>query len=258
MSILLKIVQGVDKNQLLLANSRNYISILLLSTMLLYYISCLDKKKSVSILPAIIYLFINMYATGRAGIIVAIFLLIGVLFYKYISVRRKNVKILIGFLGIISIFALCVYILNLDNAIILRLINTKFSAFAQRGYDSNGRFEIWSTFVNNNNKSIGDFLFGSDATLAMGDGNLHNSFLQCYASFGILGFVLVIALTIRAFFGGIHKKAFFWLILFGGFILRAVTDRVFFQGYCEVYLYYFLFYESYWKKREAKRRKYNE
>lgn len=251
-SILSSVIQGVNKDLILLANSRNYISILLLSTMLLYYISCHDKKKPILIMPVLIYFYINIYATGRGGIIVSGFLTIGLLVYKYMNVENKHLKRLMGFIIVIIVITVGAYIAVTDNCLIDNFLNKNFSGFFTKGMDSNGRNEIWSIFIQNNNKTFLGFLFGSDASIAMSDGNLHNSFLQSYASFGLLGFILIIAMIIRALREGIKQRDFLWIVLFAGLILRAATDRVFFQGYCELYLYYFLFYYDYHRMQDKK------
>lgn len=244
-SIMLRVLQGINKNLILLANSRNFISVLLLSTMLLYYISCMDKKRPILVTPILLYFYINIYATGRSGIIVSGFFTVGLLLYKFYSIENKRLKMVIGFFIAIVIITVLIYISNLDDTIMSDFINKNFSAFLQRGNDSNGRYEIWGKFISNNIKAIGSFLFGSDASLAMADCNLHNSFLQSYASFGVAGFGLIIVLVVRSLIVGFKKKNFLFLILFGGLLLRALTDRVFFQGYCELYLYYFIFYFTY-------------
>ena len=244
-SILLRVLQGIDKNLILLANSRNFISVLLLSTMLLYYISCMDKKKTVLVTPVLIYFYINIYATGRGGIIVSVFFTICLLLYKYYSIENKSLKIIVGCLLAIVLITTFVFLLKIDDTIISGLINKNFSAFLQRGSDSNGRYEIWGKFISNNNKSVQAFLFGSDVSLAMTDGNLHNSFLQGYAAFGIMGCILLLFMVVKSLFVGFRKKKYLYLILFVGLILRALTDRVFFQGYCELYLYYFILYFMY-------------
>lgn len=247
-TILIRVLQGVNKNLILLANSRNFISILLLSTMLLYYISCHDKKKPILVTPVLLYFYINVYATGRSGIIVSGFLTLGLLIYKYLSIENKNIRRLMGLAIVIVLLTVGFYVAVWDGYLIESFLRRNFSAFFTRGMDSNGRDEIWGTFLKNNGKSVLNFLFGSDSSLAMNDGNLHNSFLQSYASFGMIGFVVIIVLVVRAFATGIKEKDYLWLILFSCLVLRAVTDRVFFQGYCEMYLYYFLFYYSYHKK----------
>lgn len=249
-SILLRVFQGIDKNLILLANSRNYISILLLSTLLLYYISCNDKKKPILVTPILIYFYISIYATGRSGIIVSGFMAVSLLVYKYTRMVNKKSKVLMGFLIAFVLLTMGFYLLQLNGSIIESFLKRNFVAFFQRGTDSNGRNEIWGTFIQNNKNSLEALLFGSNTFLAMTDGNLHNSFLQIYASFGVFGFITLIALLIRALFVGIQKKQYLWLIFFCGLMLRALTDRVFFQGYCELYLYYFIFYFAYQRKNE--------
>ena len=237
-SILLQILRGVNYDAILLANSRNFISVLLLSSLLLYYISCHDKKKPILVTPVLLYFLISIYAKGRGGIIVSGLLSLGLLLYKYSRIGNKKLKGLLGLLIGIVIIVTVFYFLQTEKYVSIS-INEGFSAFKDRGIDSNGRREIWLTFLSNNKLGIIPFLFGSNASMTRADGNLHNSFLQSYASFGIVGFIALLILIIHAFFKG---------ILFAGLLLRAFTDRVFFQGYCELYLYYFVFYHLYHRK----------
>lgn len=246
-SILLRIVQGADKDMILLANSRNYISVLLLSTMLLYYISCHDKKKPVLVTPVLLFFYINIYATGRGGIIVSAFLTLGILLYKYLRIENGRKKVLMGMLMIIVLMSAGFCLAASERFSLESYLQQSFDAFFSRGADSNGRFEIWGTFLKNNGKSLIAYLFASDASLARPDGNLHNSFLQAYAAFGFIGFIVTAVMLIRAFIKGLKEKDFLWLVLFIGLMMRAFTDKVFFQGYCEIYLYYFLLYHVYQK-----------
>ena len=244
-SILIRIFQGIDKDHILLANSRNYISILLLSTMLLYYVSCHDKKKPVLLTPVLVFFIINIFATGRSGIIVSGLMTIGIMFYKINSIENRGNKRLIG-AGIALVFLVTVLLFwGIDEQAKDQFFHLNFSSFISRKLDSNGRNEIWNAFLQNNCKSLGSLLFGSDTSLAMHDGNLHSSFLQCYASFGLMGFIVILYFSSKAIINGIINKDYLWIVLFTSLLLRAATDRVFFQGYCELYLYYFIFYYAY-------------
>lgn len=239
--ILLKVIQGADVNHILLANSRNYISILLLLPLLLYYLSCFEKKKNVRIAPVLLYCFICILARGRGGIVTAFFFFIAILIYKWAGIKNKSVKFLVGCLTSVFVLFFAVVLLDNNAGFLDRLAKGHFRMFYTKGFTDNARVTIWGSFLQNNVNSVREFVFGSDALRAMTDGNLHNFLLQSYASFGLAGFTLLTILMGRALVKGVKEKDYLWLILFVVLILRAFTDRVFFQGYCEFYLYYFIF-----------------
>lgn len=244
--ILVRIFHGVEKDKILLANSHNFISVLLLSTMLLYYISCNDKKKTILITPAFIFLGINMYATGRSGIIVSVFLVLSLLIYKYSTNKQAKYWICFVILFFLSFFA--IFIIQPNDTMLL--FRQYFSGFFQRGLNSNGRSKIWISFISNNFETVRKVFFGSDVLESFSDGNMHNMFFQAYASFGLIGFIALIILIINTIYIGLKKKQYLWIIMFSCLILRALTDRIFFQGYCELYLYYFVYYFAYHKKEK--------
>lgn len=241
-TILLKLFQNVNINHILLANSRNFISVLLLLPLLLYYISCHDKGKPFYVFPAISYFYISIYAIGRGGIISSGFLVVALCIYKAAKIENKSLRRLMGMVIIAILATTAFYLSNLDTIIIDRFLNTNFSRFALKGVTDVSREGVWQTFWINNKSSLQEFLLGSDVSMARDDGNLHNSFLQAYASFGLLGFLTIVILLIRSLRQGIKNKDTLFIILLVGLSLRAFTDRVFFQGYCEIFLYYFILY----------------
>lgn len=242
LTIMLRIVQNVNMNHILLANSRNYISVLLLLPLLFYYISCHDKGKPILVSPAILYFYICICAVGRGGIVSSGFLTIALIIYKVRKVENKNLRRLLWLVVVIIFATSLIYISGLETATIDRFLNTYFSRFILKGITDVSRQNVWTAFFENNKQSVSTFLFGSNVLLARSDGNLHNSFLQAYASFGLVGFLIIMGLSLKSLITGIRKKDSLWVILFIGLILRAFTDRLFYQGYCEVLIYYFILY----------------
>ncbi len=247
LTILLRIIQNVNMNHILLANSRNFISVLLLLPLLFYYVSCHDKKKPIYVLPAILYFYISIYAVGRGGIVSSGFLVIALCIYKITQIENKNIKRLMWLIIIIIAFTVGLYMSNLNSLVIGRFLNSYFSRFLLKGATDTSRVTIWNEFFTNNLDSLASFLLGSNTSLVRYDGNLHNSFIQAYASFGLMGFLILLVLLGRAIIQGFKQRDALFLILLFGLSLRAFTDRVFFQGYCEIFLYYFILYWDYKK-----------
>ena len=241
-TVLLKIFQGISFNMILLANSRNYISALLLTVMLFYYVSCHDKTKYFLVTPAIISFLISIYATGRGGIISTGFLAGALLIIKIREIENKSLRRLVIFILIVVAIVTLVYLTGIGETKFQDFLQKNFSRFYLKGAGDTARSDIWNAFLENNKRSIVSFIFSSDTTLARSDGNLHNSFLQSYASFGLMGFMIVVIMTFRSLIIGIKERDVLLTILFTTLIIRAFTDRIFFQGYNEIFLYYFMFY----------------
>lgn len=230
-------------NELMLLTSRNYVSVLMLLLVLFYYVSCHDKGKTISIIPAIVFFIISVFAIGRGGILTSAFFLSGLAIYKLQSVVNcQNNKTYKFLLKCIVILALLTIVIGIVNGLYQGYFENIFARFYNQSGMDQARLVMWSNFLSNNMGSLREFLIGSNTGYIRLDGNLHNSFLQSYASFGLAGFLMFLFLIIRAFIMGYKRKDFFWLLLYTTLLLRATTDRVFFQGYCEIFLYYFIFY----------------
>lgn len=243
-ALLQKILFGnFYSNQLLMATSRNYVSVLMLLLVLFYYVSCHDKNKTISIIPAVVFFIISIFAIGRGGILASAFLLFLLVLYKLQSVANSQNNNFYKFLLKCSIIvALLLISIGINYGLFQGYFERIFTRFYTQSGADQARLVMWSNFLSNNMNSLRDFLVGSNTEYIRLDGNLHNSFLQSYASFGLAGFLMLLFLIIRAFVMGLKKKDFFWLLLYTTLLLRAITDRVFFQGYCEIFLYYFIFY----------------
>lgn len=232
--ILLKLWLYESVNFVILNNSRNYISVLLMFFCLFYYIIKYKNREKWSLLPAILLFLLSVVATGRGGIIASGFLLLAVLFCKQIRMQHKYKK----YIYLLLLMPLC-----LCTALMIDVTDL-FPAFQSKGFIDSPRLTIWQTYLNNNLQSAKDFIFSSNIQKAAlkWNGNLHNSFLQAYASFGVLFIVIFAFIILLSFISGVKNKEYFFCALFLGLILRSLTDRLFFSGYNEIYLYFFILY----------------
>ncbi|MBP5787672.1 MAG: hypothetical protein J6Y19_07650 [Kiritimatiellae bacterium] len=151
----------------------------------------------------------SVYAKGRGGILCSGFLAVALALYRLNSVKNKLVRRILGvWVFLIALVAL-LYVTGLGQETFSRYLNVNFSRFYLKGATDDARSVIWNRFGNNNFRSLGDFIFASDSAEARFDGNLHNSFLQSYAAFGLPGFLVVVFLSVRAFVQGILRKTRF-------------------------------------------------
>lgn len=204
--ILLKLWLYESVNFVILNNSRNYISVLLMFFCLFYYIIKYKNREKWSLLPAILLFLLSVVATGRGGIIASGFLLLAVLFCKQIRMQHKYKK----YIYLLLLMPLC-----LCTALMIDVTDL-FPAFQSKGFIDSPRLTIWQTYLNNNLQSAKDFIFSSNIQKAAlkWNGNLHNSFLQAYASFGVLFIVIFAFIILLSFISGVKNKEYFFVLYF--------------------------------------------
>ncbi len=245
LSILYKYIQVGDINSLLNNYSRNYISVLMLFCLLFYYLSCHDKGKKFFVFPVIIAFFISVFFRGRGGIVTFGFLAAALIILRIRILENKSARKLYAILlVVICVIAAFIIVNNSDALFEDPEAGLSLSRFQDKGMVDLERTKIWNGFLSNNTRSFDSFLLGSNTRLVRPEGNLHNSFLQSYASFGLIGFAGLIILIIRSFVIGIKRREVLWLILYSALLIRAFTDLLMFQGFCELFIYYFIFYWS--------------
>lgn len=217
--------------------SYNYISVVVL----FYYITAsvfrLQEQKKISVLQTAVYMAVVISGYGRAGLLSGVILCLGLLFF-YMSDTEK--VWLLPLLIVLCAAAVVLLIFWEEISTFLFANTVVLGKFAEKGVSDNGRFIIWQTFLANNCGSMRNLFFGSDPELARFDGNLHNSFLQMYSSFGLVfltGNIVMIAGAMRRFWRRNRQMFLLFVVL----ILRAFTDKVFFPGFNEVLYFFFIF-----------------
>ncbi len=243
--IIARLLMGVDAGDIVLNASRNYVSVILLFCILLYYLALYQSGRRGLVLvlfPAIVFFAVCVAASGRGGILTSGFLLCMLCVYELLHLSgRRAVKGLWIFFLIIAAAVICYLFLT-------QRITLTLGKFGSRGMIDSARLEIWATFFKNNTNSVVDFLCGSDISTFRVDNNVHNSFLQCYEDFGLIAFCGLVVLSVKAVIDGIRQRDLFWTILILTLFLRAFTDKLFYSSYCELFLYYFLMYWRYQKR----------
>ena len=212
----------------------NFISVICLFYLSLTGIMQCKNGEPLSYVEVILYTVITLIAYGRGGIVSAIVLLTGTAILKFMQNRGKwyNWLFMIAFA-----IALFVY----GYKVFAYLSANYFGKFLAYGFDNNGRTEIWTGFLKNNLESIITFLFGSNPLRVMLSGNLHNSLLQLYASFGLIFLVINLCLIIQSTIFFLKQKEYWLVLVFLVVFVRSLTDMVLFRGYCEIIYYYYIF-----------------
>lgn len=220
--------------------SHNYVSVTLM--IFIGLIMLLDDKNNK--IPRNIdiasYFVVCVLAYGRGGIVASALLLIGTFMLKMFD--NKNIKeFLIKFI-ILSIAVAC-----LGTTVISVVVDSGyFEKFQYAGIQSGERNNIWKLFFDTCTTSFHDFMLGGNPGIINianknHEGNLHNSFLQMYATMGFIFFIVNMILLISALISDFKRKKFWILLIMMTFLIRAFTDKMMFRGFCEVLYYYYLF-----------------
>ena len=215
-------------------SSYNFISVICLFYLALLGIMKYKNNEKLSLLEIACFVIITFVAYGRGGIVAAVVLLAGYIYLQIVENKRKYL------IWLIIAAAIVVFIIY-GNQIMGYLVDHYLGKFVSHGFDNNGRLDIWSGFLQNCLESPTTFLFGSDPSEVAKEGNLHNSILQMYASFGIVFMLVNLYLIAKATLYYL-KSGERWLVLvFTVVFVRSLTDMVIFRGYCEIIYYFYLF-----------------
>ena len=236
--IILKIIVfGVSYRTIMKeGSSYNYISIFVLFYLLLLNYIELQNGKELEYIPAGLFVVVSFISYGRGGIATAALYTALLLISKGITHKRKKRTFVIGTIII------CSAIIG-GRIVVNKLINRGLlNKFFDYGMDSNGRIDIWTRFLNTCNTSIGDFLLGGDPrVLDYMNNNMHNSFLQLYATFGFVLFFIVVFFLMMRIMQSVLNKEIWLLVIICTFISRAMLDKLMYRGYHEIIFYTFLF-----------------
>lgn len=235
---IINIIIGI-KPEMLFNISRNYVSVVLLTFVLLYYISCYENEITISIIPALLVFAICMWAVGRSGIIASAVLLLGINFLTcFYPVFDKK-----------KLFTQTILIILLSSILVFFTYDFIFSdailRFDKQGLESGGRDLIWGEYLYYATLKLNNLFFGvpvqESFILSQMGGNPHNAFIQLHLRYGVIGMLLILLFVVKTFFN-FWKKDRYYFLFFIVIILRISTDSGAFNGPFDPFIYYFLFY----------------
>lgn len=248
--ILYKIlIKGVHYSSIMVnGTTYNYISVQFLLYMGLCYIIIDKKDKEGTLIIPLLYFLICILSYGRGGIVSGVVLVLGLIVINIWNNKDKR-KSLLCYLVILGVIAVMVLLFN-KRLLSLLTGSSYFRKFRNYGMDPNGRIEIWGEFLRACMTNIFTFFMGGSAgsllnmrsmSVVGGDINLHNSFLQIYLNMGLLYFLLNFIILCKSFFWNIKRGNSGVVIMMLAFCARAFTDKIMFEGLCEIVYYAFIF-----------------
>lgn len=220
--------------------SYNFISVMLLLFLCYYCIELIQNNKPIPYLAALLFTLLCFIAYGRGGIITGVFFFVSTFFSELNDptclYKKNTTKIVTILLAVICVCAFSIYILE-GNYSLFRSIFAKF--YVGDNLQAT-RLDLWSSYIKEASLDITTMLFGADIDLFM-DRNLHNAFLQMHSSLGLIPLIVLLYACTRLTMYAIKEKKLFLLCIMATMVIRSMTDKTAFQGYCEPMLYSFVF-----------------
>lgn len=213
-------------------NTYNYISCYVIVFFVIYALVLLKAGKKPGIIDSVLLVGVVMVSFGRGGIISGVFYALGFAMLKLYEKRSKPYTY-VFIMSIVSVGTLFFHRL-----VSMVLSDERLAKFAQNGLDSSGRDYLWKTFLSRSGESVYSFFLGADPEQIRPDGNLHNSFLQMWASLGFVFFIVSVLLILICIVKCVQNREWYFLLLLGTFFLRAFTDKMMYRWYGEIIMYY--------------------
>jgi hypothetical protein len=240
---------GGDPFNVLSSGSNNYISVIVLSMVLLYYAMAYKFEKLVSFMPAFIALVFSVWAGGRSGIISSVLLLLGLFFYNLFCIKKKGSLSLYYAISILVVVALL-----LENFVVFYDVEDPNSFLWRFTMDmsSDGRLQIFKSYIQDMTVLQAIFGRGSDFIQNKLGMSVHISYIQWHVSFGLFAFflyVLVFWAYLKMFF--INKL---YTVLMTVLLVRGSSDHILLTGgFCFGILLVFFCLKSFAPKYEHSR-----
>jgi len=242
----LSIFGGIDYRNALGQNSANYVSVLLIFCVCVYYVALKQFTiKEFSYIPLLVLMFLSAWAANRSGI-----MCMGVAIPMVVVINRKlSAKSHHQLRFVLTLIVFTVGIVLLSNYLVdyvssLTAKRESVGMASQRSY-------IWREYVNGSFDNIGNLVFGVPTKLPQYTflshyaGNPHNSFLMLHAKFGILGFLTVLVFVIKTISISLKRKDYLILVITILIVVRSFFDWCAFPGLYDVFYYYMIFYVLY-------------
>jgi len=227
--------------------SKNFISIFLVLILSVYYIFCWRDGSKPMLFVSFIILLLSIWAGGRSGIAVSLFVFVfSLLFIE----KRKVKKILILLMGLSGLVYL---IFSFESGLFFDLV---FDRFSRLGLDS-VRWDINFLYYNEVFANIKNLMFGvslQKINLVSSLGlNPHNSFIALHVNYGVLGFVFVLTLLLITTAFLVFSKLWVVLTVFFACIFRSFFDISAFYGPLDPVIYSIFFIVVFFEFFEEKR-----
>ena len=240
---------GSIDNVSILALSRNHVSIYAIFYFVLYILSAVYYKKTITLLPPIFFAVVCLLGVGRTGVIVAGFVLLVFLFVKIEEGELKRRQLL--HIIVLLVFAILLVFTLLK--IYPEIINKALLNLSSRGLETQ-RTLLWKDYLVKSFSNPLNLFFGSNISgteyLNRYNLNLHNSILMLHAKYGLGGILLIFVFTIKSFHFFVKTKKYSILLVGIILLIRMNFDYTNFNDCLDLPLIYILMSPYYLKRME--------
>ncbi len=223
------------KAAFVLTSSGNYVSVLMILSAALYYISLYNsglKLKLIHLLPALICFLLSIWARGRGGILTCTILLALLVLCYTINFAHSGGSIRYFVIAIIVIVALgCLYIADINP------IEDFFSLgkWSNKGFNNNDREIIWAAYYEKLKESVIYILNGAPLNdipiIHSFNNNTHNSFIQLHANNGLVPFLIFMVFMVKSLIKYIRENKYLMAIVLFTLFIRGMTEKFIFGQY---------------------------
>ena len=209
--------------------SNNYISILLVTMLIPYYLIKEIEKETITIYPALLLFMFCVLSGSRGGVVAGGIMFFGICIYKFfLCLKNKIINIeLIICLSIIILFLIIINIISNNLNVGFRAIDS----FSTIGLNGRGRAEIWKEYLTLGFGNIRNFFLGVPISelneAARFEGNLHNSFLHIHANYGLIGICGTVIIVFKSIINSLREKRWLLFVMILVICSRGLVDRVF-------------------------------
>ncbi len=226
-------------------SSVNFISVILMSILSVYYLLCYKNEEKFSIYPSVLVFFISLVSTSRSAM-ASMFLVLCAFIYTFVKEKRIDIKNVVRILTAVIIIGLIIIPLSLEyfdiNSILENVGDEGFS------YSENVRTEMLQDYLSQMN--LYTFVCGFDfwaSNFYDGYGHPHNTYVIMHRNYGIMCLVLYWMLLKCVFI--LKRKHFLLLVIYCSLLLRASTDYVFFGNFEDYAIVSFILFSYYLNKK---------
>lgn len=238
-----KMHNSPDGYLLFYATSRNYVSVYSIIALSICSFSIHKENKKLPIAFLLIIFFLAIYSVGRGGILSTGILLGLFMIYRAFIAEGYNrqLRILISVFFFIALGLIVIYNYEL-------ILNKYFMRFIDSSAEgsNNERLAILRTYFEGVLTSPPQMVFFGIQPTDLGGPfarvgwNIHNSFLQFYATTGLLGIIALVVLILKAARYLFKQHRVEELFVFLVFLLRSGTDYVFPENVGDIVLLYYI------------------
>lgn len=199
----------------------------------------LDKQKIMShveySIVMVLSIIVCLLAGSRNGFMLLFFSLLGIFFFNQ---KKETVwKSIIVFMSLAILAFIALRMESVQQY--LHSIQRRLEMLEARGNISNGRFDLWMTYINAFNESTWIWLFGMGSYTFYGISQMaHNMIIEDVASYGLIGIFLLFTIYAKVFRFEVErivgarkvKPAFLSLVpicipIIGGLTLHTLTNQ---------------------------------